>query len=80
MILRIGNVQFPVLKPDALRTAKALIVGRVTRAQVRGCGLKVVLADHYVGGRAADKRDGIPDQDAVVVGIGDGQDLAVRGN
>ena len=67
VVLRVGDVQLPVLDPHALGTAHGFrrrrVIGRYARAG------EIRLPHHYVGRLIVHGRDSVPDQNAVVVGI-----------
>ena len=74
-VLGVGHEQAPAIEPHALRPAHAAGRG------FWGKAAEVGLAEHDVRWRAADGRDRVPQQDAVVVGVSDRQDnpVAVHG-
>ena len=75
IILRVGNVQLAARDPDADRSAKRSGGGRHGRSVVREVGLP----DHDIRGLPVCMRHRKPDQDAIVVGIGNGQHFTVGG-
>jgi len=78
IVLRIRDVQLAVLNPDTLGTAHRLRSRCVVRGQ-RRCR-EVSLSNHYIRGLIVGGGNAIPDQDAIVIGVGDYQVHSVRGN
>src|ERR1019366_7811026 len=77
VILRVGHVEAAVLNPHSLGATHGLGVGGVAR---HGSGTEGRLAHHHVGGCVVAGGDAVPDEHAVVVGVGHHQVNAIGGN
>ncbi len=81
VVLGVGDQQLPVADGYALRVAQALRARIGDRAlPIRRIRAEVLLADHHVRRRLDAGGNRIPDQNPVVVRVGDRQDLAIRGH
>ena len=74
MILRIGDEQFAVLNPHTLRTAKTSVIHHHCALQD---GSEIGLAQFEIRGLSIHRRNGFPDHDAIVRGIGHCQDFSI---
>ena len=75
MILRVGYKELPVLDPDPLRSAHGFGGGdAASRDRVVS---EVRLPQHHVGGNAVGRGYLAPDQNAIVVGVGDRNDAPI---
>ncbi len=75
MVLRVGDKKLSVLDPDPLRTAHGLGVRNVA-ARDRVVG-EIGLSHHDVGRNAVGRGDLAPNQNSIVIGIGDRDDSSI---
>ena len=77
VVLRVGDVEAAVLNPHSLGAAHGFGVGDIARQR---SGFEVGLAHHYIGRRVVAGRNAVPDEHAVVVGVGHHQVNAIAGD
>ena len=75
VILRVGDKEFSVLDPDTLGPAHGF--GGGDAASRDGVVSEVRLPQHHVGGNAVGRGYLAPDQNAIVVGVGDRNDAPI---